>query len=122
MKNEIRDFLRQEPEWFRMSIDDLCWFLDLTEREIRQAISDLKLLALPKTKVLTNSDRLEENVLHFYTFTPHKLYRDEILILAAAKGRKSLPRASDLDHRMAIVRNGFEQFHQSMCEQGFWPQ
>ncbi|MDQ3234895.1 MAG: hypothetical protein M3Q07_24070, partial [Pseudobdellovibrionaceae bacterium] len=110
MKNEIIDYLRNHGSWFKMSISDVAWFLSTTEGEIRKWIAGLNLIAPPLTKIPADGEMKKGNLCFFYTVTPYFVFRDEMILLATALGRKSLPKGPAFKDRMQPIEEESSRF------------
>lgn len=104
MKSDLLNYLRQLPEMFKMSIPDLEWFLDASEGEIRKEILDLNLIAPSLPRVPPYKEDRGSNILHFYTFTPYYVWRDEIIIIAEVLGKTKLFSGQDFGERMKPIQ------------------
>lgn len=91
-------YLRQQPDWFRMSIPDLIWFLDAPEDRIRQLIADERLPTAPKTEYLPGLVVKDPDI------APYYVYKHQIIHLVRGLRIRSVDHPADFQSRMDKVR------------------
>ncbi len=107
MKHFLIGYLKKQPDWFRMSIPHLVWFLNTPETKIRQLIDDERIPASPKTEylpglVVENPD----TVLHY-------LYKYQIIDLVRGLGIRSVDHPEDFRDRMDVIEADRPQYDMS---------
>jgi hypothetical protein len=98
LKHFLIGYLKQQPDWFRMSIPDLAWFLNTPEAQIRQLIDVERIPASPKTEylpglVVKNPDTV-----------PHYIYKYQIIHLVRALGIRLVDHPRDFRERMDAIQ------------------
>jgi hypothetical protein len=104
LKNFLIGYLEQQPDWFRMSIPDLVWFLNTPEVQIRQLIDDERIPASPKTEYLPSL------VVEKPDTTPHYLYKYQIIHLVRGLGILSVDHPEDFWERMDVIEANRPQY------------
>jgi hypothetical protein len=98
LKRFLIGYLKQQPDWFRMSIPDLVWFLNTPEEPIRQIIEDERIPTSPKTEylpglVVENPDTVK-----------HYLYKYQIIHLVRGLGIRSVEHPWDFRESMDMIQ------------------
>lgn len=91
-------YLKKQPDWFRMSIPDLVWLLNISEGQIRQIIEDERIPTSPQTEYLPGL--VVENL----DTSPYYLYKYQIIHLVRCLGIRSVDHPRDSRERMDAIQ------------------
>ncbi|MDQ3234897.1 MAG: hypothetical protein M3Q07_24080 [Pseudobdellovibrionaceae bacterium] len=98
MKRFLIGYLKKQPDWFRMSIPDLVWFLNTSEGRIRQIIEDERIPASPDTEYLPGL------VVENPDTAPYHLYKYQIIHLVRCLGILSVDHPRDFRERTDAIQ------------------
>ncbi len=98
LKHFLIGYLKQQPDWFRMSIPHLAWFLNTPEDRLRRLIEDERFLTSPKTEYLPGL------VVENPDTVPHYIYKYQIIQLVRGLGIRSVDHPRDFRERLDVIK------------------